>query len=147
MEFSPTYAIDVPYEQKAAVVSAASQETIEQENIRINNTESGIQVYRVYFDTQPSETTLFFIKPASGSKSEVVANDVNNERLELLAEKYVDKQWSREKEARLQIDHQKVERLYPSVTREQLDKIDEIRQKFKESGDAIDQELRDLGII
>jgi len=114
--------------------------------IRITGTESGIQAYRVYVEAEPNETPLFNVTPIPVSRKQVVADDTNAERLELLAEKYVGDNWTREMEARLQIDHRKVERLYPRVTAEHVEALVAIRNEFKESGDDVAATLEELGI-
>lgn len=146
MDLPPTYANEMPYEQRAAVVSVASQEAVKKDVTRITGTESGIQAYRVYAEAEPNETPLFNITPVPVSRKQIVADDTNAERLELLAEKYVGDNWTREMEARLQIDHRKVERLYPRVTAEQVEALAAIRDEFKESGDDVAATLDELGI-
>jgi hypothetical protein len=136
----------MPYEQRAAVVSVASQEAVTRDVIRVTGGESGIQAYRVYVESQPNETPLFSLMPIPVREKQVVAADTNVERLELLAEKYVGDNWTREMEARLQIDHRKVERLYPRVTAEQVEALADIRKQFKESGDDVAAALDELGI-
>ena len=54
--------------------------------------------------------------------------------------------WSREKEARLQIDHRKVEQLHPRVTDEQIGALAEMRKLLQKSGDDISTMLDGLGI-
>ncbi|OGQ77598.1 MAG: hypothetical protein A2289_20310 [Deltaproteobacteria bacterium RIFOXYA12_FULL_58_15] len=146
MDLAPTYAAAPPYEQIAAVVSVATQESVHRDVIRVSGSESGIQVYQIYTDTLPNETPLFSIMPLPATTRDDAADDINVERLDLLAEKYVNDRWSREMEARLQIDHRKVEALFPRVTPEQVECLAEVRQQFKESGDNISQMLDDLGI-
>jgi len=146
MDLPPTHATDMPYEQRAAVVSVASQEAVTRDVIRVTGGESGIQAYRVYVESQPNETPLFSLMPIPVREKQVVAADTNVERLELLAEKYVGDNWTREMEARLQIDHRKVERLYPRVTAEQVEALADIRKQFKESGDDVAAALDELGI-
>jgi hypothetical protein len=140
MDLPPTYVTKIPYEQRTTVVSVASREAITKDRAS-----SGIQAYGVYAEPQPNETPLFST-PISIIRKETVADDINAERMELLAEKYVSERWTREMEARLQIDHRKVERLYPRVTAEQVQALAEIRKQFKESGADAAAMLDELGI-
>ncbi len=146
MDLPTTCADEPPYDQAAAVVSVATEEAVHRDVIRVSGNESGIQAYQVYTDIQPNETPLFSILPLPVTARDEVPNDINVERLDLLAEKYVSERWSREMEARLQIDHHKVEALFPRVTPEQVKPLGEVRQQFKDNGDNISQMLDNLGI-
>ncbi len=147
MDLPPqTYMVDVPYEQREAVVSSAAGEMVASEITHLDEAESGVRAYRVYIDPPPNMTHLSLIQPVPIVAQEEVSANINTERLELLAEKYVGNKWFREMDARLQIDHKKIEMLYPRVTPEQITIVDETRERFRESGEQISQMLDDLGI-
>jgi hypothetical protein len=146
MELPPTYARDVPYEQGTVTISVASEEARQREVVWHVGAASGMQAYRIYAEPEPNETPLFSMTPVPMEVRDEVADDTNAERLELLAQKYVGQQWSREHEARLQIDHLKVEQLYPRVTPEQVELVERVRQELGESGDRVSRMLDDLGI-
>ena len=75
---------------------------------------------------------------------------VNSDRMQLLAKKYVDKEFPKEDEARLSILQEKLSSLVPQLTSSEYDKLEEITNELKEIKELdteLQKELDDLGKI
>lgn len=77
---------------------------------------------------------------------DIVFDDVNAERLSLLAAKYVGNYWSAEMEARLNIKHEEIVSLLPRIDQEQIKILEEMRETLKRNDVELSKLLNELGI-
>ena len=80
-----------------------------------------------------------------GSEFEEIEN-VNRDRIELLARKYARKKLSKEDIARLEIVRERMRKLVPRVTTKDFEKLVEIAEDIKRIGDEDDRLREELGL-
>jgi hypothetical protein len=140
-----TYALEVPYEYTVRQVSQEEAKA-QPPTFRLRDDLSECISFQGYSGGGLDETFYDRPVPAPIDQREGISENVNSERLSLLAEKYVGGHWSPEMEARLQIDHQKIVELIPRVEPEQIAKVKEVQQALKTCGDELERMLDELGI-
>lgn len=140
-----TYA-DVSYVSISPQISQEETRPQPPKYLRLRDDSSECISFRIDAGEGLDETFYDRPVPIPDRQKQEVSENINSERLSLLAEKYVGSHWTPEMEARLQIDHQKIVKLIPRIEPDQIAKVREIHQALKTSGDELERMLDEIGI-